>query len=155
MILCILGWTTNLLHGSKNVGTSVTCICYARLPTMNLQLRCFFFFLLGLHSCSHPSYYGCICPTQTSEGINASHWLKEWVIWSILVLIVTGIVACPSIFEAYPIQRTSCINGWWGPILPIMGLIFVVRTCIHNFLYYIKKMFHTYWWILPEKLNKF
>lgn len=115
----------------------------------------FFFFLLGLHSCSHPSYYGCICPTQTSEGINASHWLKEWVIWSILVLIVTGIVACPSIFEAYPIQRTSCINGWWGPILPIKGLIFVVRTCIHNFLYYIKKMFHTYWWILPEKLNKF
>nr|AND48319.1 apocytochrome f of cytochrome b6/f complex [Eosphagnum rigescens] len=34
---------------------------------------------------------------------NISHWLKEWVIRSISVLIVTGIIAWPSISEAYPI----------------------------------------------------
>nr|USG48587.1 apocytochrome f of cytochrome b6/f complex [Sphagnum subsecundum] len=34
---------------------------------------------------------------------NISHWLKEWVIRSISVLIITGIIAWPSISEAYPI----------------------------------------------------
>ncbi|CAK9189302.1 unnamed protein product [Sphagnum troendelagicum] len=37
------------------------------------------------------------------ENKNISHWLKEWVIRSISVLIITGIIAWPSISEAYPI----------------------------------------------------
>nr|AND48479.1 apocytochrome f of cytochrome b6/f complex [Flatbergium sericeum] len=37
------------------------------------------------------------------QNKNISHWLKEWVIRSISVLIVTGIIAWPSISEAYPI----------------------------------------------------
>ncbi|KAH9530650.1 hypothetical protein CY35_20G016400 [Sphagnum magellanicum] len=37
------------------------------------------------------------------QNKNISHWLKEWVIRSISVLIITGIIAWPSISEAYPI----------------------------------------------------
>nr|AND48155.1 apocytochrome f of cytochrome b6/f complex [Flatbergium novo-caledoniae] len=37
------------------------------------------------------------------QNKNISQWLKEWVIRSISVLIVTGIIAWPSISEAYPI----------------------------------------------------
>jgi apocytochrome f len=37
------------------------------------------------------------------QNKNISHWLKEWVIRSISVLIITGKIAWPSISEAYPI----------------------------------------------------
>ncbi|KAH9556024.1 hypothetical protein CY35_07G003400 [Sphagnum magellanicum] len=37
------------------------------------------------------------------QNKNISHWLKEWVIRSISVLIITRIIAWPSISEAYPI----------------------------------------------------
>jgi apocytochrome f len=37
------------------------------------------------------------------QNKNISHWLKEWVIRSISVLIITGIISWPSISEAYPI----------------------------------------------------
>nr|AND47080.1 apocytochrome f of cytochrome b6/f complex [Sphagnum falcatulum]AND48237.1 apocytochrome f of cytochrome b6/f complex [Sphagnum tumidulum]AND48398.1 apocytochrome f of cytochrome b6/f complex [Sphagnum lescurii] len=37
------------------------------------------------------------------QNKNISHWLKEWVIRSISVLIITQIIAWPSISEAYPI----------------------------------------------------
>jgi apocytochrome f len=37
------------------------------------------------------------------QNKNINHWLKEWVIRSIPVLIITGIIAWPSISEAYPI----------------------------------------------------
>nr|YP_010269498.1 cytochrome f [Sphagnum junghuhnianum]UIG87253.1 cytochrome f [Sphagnum junghuhnianum] len=37
------------------------------------------------------------------QNKNISYWLKEWVIRSISVLIITGIIAWPSISEAYPI----------------------------------------------------
>ncbi|KAH9530714.1 hypothetical protein CY35_20G021500 [Sphagnum magellanicum] len=37
------------------------------------------------------------------QNKNISHWLKEWVIRSISVLIITGIIAWSSISEAYPI----------------------------------------------------